>query len=86
MTFFVVYHKIRAARRSFGGAAVPFLTMGRKAFLPPEFYERGGLIAMLTYGDIISTVAIIVSIARFVFEMIKYNNEQKRSNRFTLEK
>ena len=41
---------------------------------------------MLTCGDIISTVAIIVSIARFVFEMIKYNNEQKRSNRFTLEK
>lgn len=33
---------------------------------------------MLTYGDIISTVAIIVSIARFVFEMIKYNNEQKK--------
>ena len=31
---------------------------------------------MLTYGDIISTVAIIVSIARFVFEMIKYNNEK----------
>lgn len=30
---------------------------------------------MLTYGEMIATGALIVSIARFVFDIIKYKNE-----------
>ena len=33
---------------------------------------------MLTYGEIISTIAVVISIARFVFDLIKYKNEQKK--------
>ena len=33
---------------------------------------------MLTYGDIIATVALIVSIVRVVLEIVKYMDEHKK--------
>ena len=33
---------------------------------------------MITYGELIASIALIVSIARLVFEIFKYYDEQKR--------
>jgi len=33
---------------------------------------------MLTYGEIITTVALVVSIVRLVLEFVKYSDEQKK--------
>ena len=33
---------------------------------------------MLTYGEIIATVALIVSIVRLVLDIIKYSDEHKK--------
>lgn len=33
---------------------------------------------MITYGEFIDTVALFISIARFVFDIIKYKKEQKK--------
>ena len=50
---------------------------GENLFYPLNFTKRG-LIVMHTYGDFVTTMMAIVSIARFVFDIIKYKNEHKK--------
>ena len=45
--------------------------------LPPEFLQRG-TDNMITYAEFITTIALIVSIARLAFEIFKYYNEHKK--------
>ena len=33
---------------------------------------------MSTYGDFVTTIMAVLSIARFVFDIISYKNEQKK--------
>ena len=42
-----------------------------------SFYE-GRIGIMLTYGEIIATVALIVSIVRLVLDIVKYLDEHKK--------
>ena len=46
-------------------------------FMPPEFSE-GGIGMMITYSEIIATVALVVSIARLVLDIVKYFDERKK--------
>ena len=62
-------------------AAVPIcknLTGGRKLFMLPEFLRREGDIMLFTYGDFITTAAVIISLVRLVLEIIRYSDENKK--------
>ena len=60
------------------GSSPSFLTQGGEMlFVPPESYE-GGIGMMLTYGEIIATVALLISVARLVLDIVKYLDEYKK--------
>ena len=64
---------------TYGIAAAPqFFTQGGETlFMPPKSYE-GGIGMMITYSEIIATVALVVSIARLVLDIVKYFDERKK--------
>ena len=73
--------KIEYARRSaYGLRQSPSKTFykGAKYSLCSLSFHEGGIGIMLTYGEIIATVALIVSIVRLVLEIIKYMDEHKK--------
>ena len=39
---------------------------------------KGGIGMMLTYGEIIATVALLISVARLVLDIVKYLDEYKK--------
>ena len=51
---------------------------GVKGSLCSLSFHEGRIGIMLTYGEIIATVALIVSIVRLVLEIIKYMDEHKK--------
>ena len=57
---------------------VIFLLGGEKLFMLPEFLRREGDIMLFTYGDFITTVAVIISLVRLVLEIIRYSDENKK--------
>ena len=44
----------------------------------PEFLRREGDIMLFTYGDFITTAAVIISLVRLVLEIIRYSDENKK--------
>ena len=40
--------------------------------------DEGRIGIMLTYGEIIATVAVLISIARLVLDIVKYLDETKK--------
>ena len=50
---------------------------GEMLFMPPEF-NQGGIGMMITYSELIATVALVVSVARLVLDVVKYHNEHKK--------
>ena len=62
-------------------AAVPgvkLFTRGAKDFLCSLSFYEGRIDIMLTYGEFIATVALLVSIVRLVLDIVKYSNEHKK--------
>ena len=51
---------------------------GAKYSLCSLSFHEGRIGIMLTYGEIIATVALIVSIVRLVLDIIKYMDEHKK--------
>jgi len=51
---------------------------GAKDSLCSLSFHEGRIGIMLTYGEIIATVALIVSIVRLVLEFVKYSDEHKK--------
>ena len=61
----------------FAAASPSFIQGGETLFMLPEFNE-GGIGIMLTYGEIIATVAVLISIVRLVLDIVKYLDETKK--------
>ena len=55
-----------------------FLNKGAKVFLCSLSFYEGGIGMMLTYSEIISTIVLVVSVARLVLDIVKYFNETKK--------
>ena len=55
-----------------------FFYKGAKDSLCPLSLYKGGVGIMLTYGEIIATVALVVSIVRLVLEFVKFSDEHKK--------
>ena len=51
---------------------------GAKDSLCSLSFHEGRIGIMLTYGEIIATVALIVSIVSLVLDIIKYSDEHKK--------